>query len=359
MSYRIGLDAINLQPAPRLAHTEYSAAFPAMVKAVVGQYSDTATGRFPDIKEDVKRFYDAWDYDLIWNVHDGPVPWSERGRVTDMGHAEYAEGGTDKRESKPCPFECAEEVLEFDAIKEYGLPDFRELVDFYEQNYQQYQMFFENQVFPGSYYKSVVSGAIEVFGWDMLLLAAADLERFAGVLRSFGELTLHHVKAWAETSIEVFIQHDDMVWTEGPFMRPDFYRSVIFPMYKEFWEVLHKAGKRVLFCSDGKYDMFMDDIAAAGADGFIFEPCNNFDEIVRKFGKTRCLVGSKVDCRTMTFRDWDAVKEEIDATLKLVPECAGLIWAVGNHIPSNVPVEVGLKYIDYLKLKLKKANTHS
>ncbi len=341
MSRKIGLDAVNLRPVPRVAHTEYSAPFPALIKAVTGEYTGS--------QEDVRRFYDAWDYDLIWNINDGPVPWAKRGRVTDMGHAEYAEGGMDKRESKPCPFESDEEVLEFDAIKEYGRPDFNELVDFYEGFYQKNQAFFKNQVFTGGYYKSVVSGAIETFGWDMLLLAAADLERFAGVLRSFGELTLHHVKAWAETSIEVFIQHDDMVWSGGPFVRPEFYRAVIFPMYKKFWEVLHKAGKKVLFCSDGSFDMFMEDIASAGADGFIFEPRNDFDTIVRKFGRTHCLVGSKVDCRTMTFENWEKVKEEMDATWELVPECAGLIWAVGNHIPSNVPVEIGLKYIDYLK----------
>ncbi len=337
MSRRIGIDTIHLRPTPRIGHTEYSAAQTAsLVEAVVG-------------RDDPAAFCQAWQFDLQWSTNDGPVGWDKRGRVTDMGHAVYAEGGVDKRETMTCPFEDPRDVLAFDAVAEYGLPDFAELVAYYEDSYQQSQARMAEQVVTGGYYKSVVSGAIHAFGWDMLLTAAADAEGFAKVLRSFAELTLHHVKAWAETSIEVFIQHDDMVWSEGPFMHPEFYRKVIFPEYKRFWDVLHAAGKKVLYCSDGRWDMFMDDIAAAGADGFIFEPFNDFAEVVRRFGKTRCIVGSGVDCRTMTFGTWEQVQAEMDRTLALAGDCAGLIWAVGNHIPSNVPIEMATRYMAYLR----------
>ncbi|MBN1675433.1 MAG: hypothetical protein JXR37_30610 [Kiritimatiellae bacterium] len=339
MSRQIALDTLNLRPTPRLAHTEYLDHDAIVRKTLASAESDRRH----------KAFFDAWDYDLVWSTSDGPVPWAERGRVTDMGHAEYMEGGRDRRDTVHCPFEDPEQVLEFDAVKEYGLPDFDGLVRYYEDLYQRQQAKLPNQLVPGGYYKSVVSGAIQAFGWDMLLPAAADRPRFAEVLRSFGRLTLHHVEAWARTSIEAFIQHDDFVWTEGPFMAPDFYRAVIIPQYKSFWDVLHRAGKKVLFCSDGRFDMFMADVAAAGADGFIFEPCNPLDEVVARFGRTHCLVGSKVDCRTMTFRSWAEVKREMDATFALAPRCAGLMWAVGNHIPHNIPVEILERYIDYLR----------
>ena len=63
----------------------------------------------------------------------------------------------------------------------------------------------------GSYYKTVISGPIQSFGWEMLLMAASDESKFAKVLERFGEYTLHHNRAWAKTSIEVFIQHNDIV----------------------------------------------------------------------------------------------------------------------------------------------------
>lgn len=347
MSRQIALDTINLKSTSRLGHTEYAFQHDALIKSVSGEESNSELAR--------KKFFDAWDIDFIWSINDGPIPWQERGRVTDMGHAVYTEDSRDLNENQNCPFEDLEQVLEFDAVKEYGLPDFQELVKFYQAQYDEKQNFFSNQLVTGGYYKTVVSGASEAFGWDMFLMAAADEEKFAKVLESFGELTLHHVKAWAETSIEVFIQHDDMVWTEGPFMKPEFYRQAIFPLYKKFWDVLHQAGKKVLYCCDGTFDMFMEDLADAGADGFIFEPSNNFDNIVKKFGKTHCLVGSKVDCRTMTFGEWDAVKNEMAQTLDLASECSGLMWAVGNHIPYNVPVEIAEKYIEYLKTNWKRS----
>ncbi len=92
-----------------------------------------------------------------------------------------------------------------------------------------------------------------------------------------------------------------MVWSQGAFMYPDFYRTAIFPRYKKLWQTLHEAGKTVLFCSDGDFTEFIDDIADAGADGFIFEPMTSLDYAVEKYGKTKVIVSSKVDCRTMTF----------------------------------------------------------
>jgi hypothetical protein len=333
MSYTIGMDVIRLKPAPRLAHTEYCSN-DALKRAVC------APGQ---------SFEDAWECDLIWSTNDGPVPWGDRGRVTDMGHAEFLEGGIDRREPRPCPFKDPEDVWRFDAVKEYGLPEFDDLVAYYEREYQKQQRAHPNQVFTGGYYKTIVSGAIEAFGWEMLLTAAADEDRFEQVLDSIFRLSMHHYKAWAKTSIEVFICHDDMVWTQGAFMPPAFYRKVIFPRYAELWAVLKRAGKKVLFCSDGNWTAFVDDIAAAGADGFIFEAMTALEPTAAKYGKTHVIVGSKVDCRTVTFGDRKAIQAEIDATLAIAMDCPGFMFAVGNHLPSNVPLENALFYFDYLK----------
>jgi len=341
MSLQIGMDTIWLRPTPRLAHTEYCSNEP-LIRHV--------TGRDPRTDPEAgKLFNKEWELDLLWSVNDGPVPWSQRGRTTDMGHAVFLEGGRDKRETRRCPFGSVEDVWEFDAVEEYGLPEMDELVRYYEQSYQEGQAANPEQVFTAGYYKTIVSGAIEAFGWDMLLLAASDWERFEKVLDSIFRLSLHHYRAWAQTSAPVFISHDDMVWSAGAFMHPDFYRRAIFPRYKALWDVLKKAGKKVLFCSDGTWTQFATDIAEAGADGFIFEPTCDLDYMVRNFGKTHVLVGSKVDCRTLTFGTKDQIRAEIDATLELAFDCPGFMFAVGNHIPSNVPIENAVFYMEYLR----------
>ncbi len=342
MSYDIGLAAIRLQAPERLAHTEYCSNY-SLVRAVTGLDPRS------DGDDAWRAFHDAWELDFLWNTNDGPVGWEKRGRVTDMGHAVFLEGGTDWRDTVHCPFKNAEEALSFDAVEEYGLPDMAELVQHYENQYRAGQENHPNQVFPGGYYRTIMSGAIQTFGWEMLLEAAFDRPRFDKVLESFFRLTLHHLKAWAKTSIKVFIQHDDFVWTQGPFLHPDFYRAAIIPRFKQLWQVLHDAGKTVLFCSDGTFTEFFDDLAAAGADGFIFEPTTSLEYAVERFGQTHVIASSKVDCRTLTFGSKEQIKHEVDATIKLARVCPGFICAVGNHIPSNVPVDNALYYMDYLR----------
>ena len=346
MSYDIGINTLKLQPCGRLAHTEYCDHYP-LVRAV--------TSRDPLKDQQAWRmFYDAWDIDFIWNTYEGIGGWGKGGRVTDMGHAEFMEGGIDRRDTIYCPFNTVEEVLDFDAVEEYGLVDLDELTADYESHYQLGQSTYPNQVFTGGHYNTIVSGAIQAFGWDMLLAAAADRPRFDKVLESIFQVTLHSVRAWARTSIQVFIQHDDMVWSSGAFMRPDFYRQSIFPRYAALWQILHDAGKIVLFCSDGNFSQFIDDIAWAGADGFIFEPMTDIDTIIQKYGKSKVVMGSKVDCRTLTFGSTAEIKHEIDETLKIAKECPGFVFAVGNHLPANIPIENALFYHDYLTSQWKR-----
>lgn len=331
MSYQIGIDTLHLRPTPRLAHTEYS-----HNEAIIRRMGKEA-------------FDDWFSLDFLWNTNDGPIVWREAGRTTDMGHAEFLEGGADKRETIHCPFENLEEVWEFDAVEEYDLPEFGDLVAFYEQSHGERQSANPECVVPGGYNRTLVSGAIHAFGWDMLLRAAAQPEKFDRVLETFYRRSLFHYRAWAETDIEVFVCHDDMVWSAGAFMNPEIYRRSIFPRYRKLWEPLREAGKRVLFCSDGDFTEFLDEVAEAGADGFIFEPRVELDTVVEKFGMTHVIVGSKVDCRTMTFGTKEEIKHQIDQTLPLAFACPGFIVAVGNHIPSNVPAENVEFYIKYLK----------
>ena len=354
MSYQIGMDCIYLRPTPRLAHTEYCSNDALRRYVAQRQREQEKQGNGKEEGEgkgeaNLQSLENYLDFDFLWCTNDGPQPWSQRGRVTDMGHADFLEGGTDRRQPKPSPFTDPEEVWAFDAVKEYGLPDFASLVAYYEKSYREGQAKNPNQVVTGGYYKTIVSGAIEAFGWDMLLLAASEPDKFARVLDSFFRLTMHHVQAWAKTSMQVYINHDDMVWTAGPFMHPDFYRQVIFPRYRELWKVLKDAGKKVLYCSDGNFTPFVDDIAAAGADGFIFEPLTSLDKIVAGYGQTHVIIGSKVDCRTLTFGTPQQIAAEVDATLKLAFACPGFMFAVGNHIPSNVPVANAMFYWEYLR----------
>ena len=348
------IDMINGKNPGIIPHTDYSMEYHL-------DYIAALTGTRPDSHNEnqyagaMARFYDAWDFDFLWRINNGlHGNWKTRGRATDLGHASYAADGSDQRQSATCPFHEVEEVWDFDPCREYGLPDFDAQVNAYQHEQDKMRAIFPNQLYTGGYYKTVISGAIDSFGWDMLLLAASDEEKFAAVLERFYEFTAHHMRAWAKTDAPVIIQHDDFVWSSGPFLNPAYYRRIIIPFYRRLWEPLHAAGKKVLFCSDGDFHMFAGDILDAGADGLIFEPMNDFEYMAREFGKNTCLVGSAVDCRDMTFGKWEQVRFDMEKTLRLAEKCRGYIFAVGNHIPANISDDMCDKYFSFYQEKIRK-----
>ena len=343
MSRQLALDTINFKPVGRLAHTDYSLDYHVNLVR-------KKTGLEPSHPDASRKFMDACNIDFLFGTDDGlHGNWGTRGRATNMGHAVYASDGSDMTSPAQSPFNTEEDVWAFDAASEYGLPDFNEQVAAYENITVSAREKYPGQLVTGGYYKSIVSGAIAAFGWEMLLLAASDPIKMEKVLDGIFRFTLHHMKAWAETSAEVIIQHDDFVWTGGPFMSPEFYRKAIIPRYAELWKPIHAAGKKLLFCSDGNFMELAKDVAEAGADGFIFEPMNDFGYMVKNFGQTKVLVGSYVDCRDMTFGKWENVKADMDKTFAAAKDCKALIFAVGNHLPANIAEEMMENYLDYLE----------
>ena len=344
MRRQITLDTLALKPVSRPAHTEYSLDYHhGYIRHRFG-VSDPASD------ETRRTFYDDWDIDLLWSVDDGLRGlWEEFGRCTDMGHAEYAQDRGDRRDPQPCPFRTPEEVWAFDAVAEYGLPSPEEQTAAYEDYIESHRQRFPGQLVTGGYYKTIISGAIQAFGWDMLLLACAEPARMEPVFDSFFRRSLFHMEAWARTGIEVIIQHDDFVWTSGPFLHPDIYRRELIPRYAELWKPLKQAGKTILFCSDGDFRLFAADLLEAGADGLIFEPVNEFGWMTERFGGQAALVGSYVDCRDLTRGPWDRVRRDVDRTLECVARYPGIVIAVGNHLPPNIPPEMMERYIRYLQ----------
>ena len=335
---------MNLEPTERVGRTEYCD-HNELVRKLSG--FDPASADPKEREKAWGKFYRWVEYDFLWFDNDGPAPWGKLGRVTDMGHAVYAEAGADFRDTLNCPFKTPEEVLSFDAAEEYGLPEINERTEYFQALFRGRQKTYPDLVTPGGYYKTLISGCIETFGWDMFLMAVGtDPKRFGEyVLEGYFNLTLANLKAWAKTNIKIFISHDDMVWTNGAIFKPEWYRKYLFPRYQKLWRPLKDAGIKVLFCSDGNFTEFIDDVAAAGADGFIFEPLTNLESIVSKYGKTHVIIGN-ADCRALTFGTKEDIEKEVKRCMNIAKICPGFIMAVGNHLPANIPLDNVLYYFD-------------
>jgi hypothetical protein len=342
MSYSDGLAAINLEMPPRVPRTEYSAEMHwPLVEAVTGMHASNespAETRSRAISEFRKR----WNYDFVWSILTHNQIYG--GMCTKMGHAEYAVNGADYNNIVTCPFKEPEDVLRFDPWQTYGLRDKRELTRQYKQHYRDNCAATPDAVNMTGIYVTCISGLIEIFGWEMLLVAAGtDAKGFGEVTNRYASWIQQYFDALAESDVPVVMVHDDIVWTSGAFLHPDWYRQYVFPNYKKYFEPLIESGKKIIYTSDGTYTEFIDDIADCGVNGFVMEPTTDMKYIAEKYGKTHSFIGN-ADTRILLSGTREAIRTEVQRCMDIGKRCPGYFLAVGNHIPPNTPVENALYY---------------
>jgi hypothetical protein len=342
MSFEDGWAAIHLEMPKRIPHTEYSIeSHWALIERVTGLAVGVESP--PEVRRAASiAFQKAWNFDFFWNIAingEDVEPWR-----TDMGHAEYAAGGVDRRDSIHCPFKDVEEVLNFDPLEKLGLRNRAALVRRFEADYTQHCVLRPFGVNMTGIYITLVSGLIELFGWEMLLLAAGtDPKRFGALTDRYAAWILQYFEALAEADVPVVMIHDDMVWTSGPIMRLGWYRDHVFPNKKKLIAPLLDSGKRVIYTSDGDYSKFIDDVAACGVHGFVLEPTTNMAYMMERYGKTHVIIGN-ADTRILLSGTRAQIRAEVERCMLPGKTCPGYFMAVGNHIPANTPVENCLYY---------------
>jgi len=327
MSYERGWQALHLEMPDRIPHTEYLTHRQFIIKV---------TGYDPEDPEQTDKAHaalaKALDYDFIWSTYSREWGLPR----TDMGRAKYYETETPWKASYP--FRSVEEVLAFNPLEVADLPSIEELTASVREYYERGRTLYPDAVFPGGFYNSVFTWNIITFGWELFMLAAKeDPRRFEEILDQFTEISMMIVEAHIRAEVPVFLCHDDIVWASGPVFSPAWMRKYIFPRLKRLWDPLREAGIKVLFCSDGNFTEFVDDLAEAGAEGFIFEPLTDLKYIVERYGQTHVIIGN-IDSRVLQYGTPEDIRAEVKRCADLGRDCPGYFFAVGNHIPYTVPI---------------------
>lgn len=342
MSFEDGLAALNLQMPPRVPRTEYSAERHwDLVKAVTGL--EVGPDSPPDVQQRASiAFMQAWNWDFYWNIL---LTNQEFGQLhTNMGHAAYTAEGVDKVAAGKAAFDDPDKVLAFDPMETFGRRDHRELVGRFERHYAQAVADMPFCLNMTGTYITLISGLIDLLGWDMLLLTAAvDADGFGRLCNRYAQWMQQYFDALADSNVPVVMVHDDIVWTSGPFIRPDWYRRYVFPNYKKFFDPLLQAGKKIVYTSDGNYTEFLDDVVAAGVHCVVMEPTTDMEYFAQRYGRTHAFVGN-ADTRILLSGSRDDIRAEVQRCMDIGKPCPGFFMAVGNHIPANTPVENAMYY---------------
>jgi hypothetical protein len=286
MSFEDGWAALNLEMPSRVPHTEYSA--PQhwnLVKAVTGIEVDAHSPLHVQNKaSQAFKGPGGWNLDFNWatDIHRGDLDRF----VTHMGHAEYASEGTDYIDDRGSFFNSLDDKLNFNFLEHLPHPSHSELVNRFNDNFHKNKKNNPEMVNMNGTYTTFISGLLEVYGWDDLLLAMGlEPEKFIQSTKRYVQWMMPFYEALADCDSPVIMIHDDIAWTSGAFAHPDWYRAHIFPAYKKYMTPLLEAGKKVMFTSDGDYTQFIDDIADCGFAGFVMEPMTDMKYIAEKYGK--------------------------------------------------------------------------
>jgi hypothetical protein len=342
MGFSDGWAALHLEMPARVPRTEYSVLGHWELIREVTSIPVSLESPLETKISSQRAFLKAWDFALNWNVL---LITQEFGDLrTRMGRGEFAAGGVDRDDVVYCPYTDAEEVLSFDPRETYGRADVQVWKRRFERNYQAMEDYHAEMVPMTGIYVTLISGLIEILGWEMLLLAlGTDPRRFGELVDRYAEWIGQYFEALALADVDVVMVHDDMVWGNGPFYRHDWYREYVFPNLAKLVRPLIDSGKRVLFTCDGDFTPFIDDIAATGVHGFFLEPLTDMRLIAEKYGHTHVLVGN-ADTRILLEGSREQIRAEVERCLAIGKDCPGFIMAVGNHIPANTPVTNALYY---------------
>jgi len=344
MSYEACLSAMSLEMPDYVPRTEYSLEMHTPLLRKVSGLPLTE-GDTEMRQKAIRILREKWDFSFMWatdlfNQYYGDT-------ITSMGHAVYDEGGKDWNENISCPFADTEEVLNFEPAAHFSLPSKAELTAEFNDRYRQRAAEEPKQVAMVGSYTTGMSAMINIFGWDMLLEAAGDdYKRFGEMLHRYGDWLMPYYEAMAESESPNIMIHDDMVWASGGFMPPAWYRKYLFPLYKRYLAPLKEAGKKITFTSDGNFTQYLADLVDCGYDGFVLEPLTDMKILAEKYGRTHYFIGN-ADTRILLYGTKDDIYEEVKRCFDTAKDCPGFIFATGNHIPPNTPVENCLWYNEF------------
>lgn len=352
MSFTDGRNALNLEMPERVPRTEYSVlGHPQLLSRVTGIPVQADSGE-ETWRKAQQAFLRAWNFDFMWSTDIASGEFGDY--YTDMGHAVYAAGGSDFRKVGKSRFRDEEDVYAFDPWEALGERDERQYVEMFNRNYRNACAFYDDAVNMNGVYITCMSGLIDLLGWNLLLTAAGvDPKRFGDLANRYAGWVMQFVRALAKCDAPVIMVHDDIVWTEGAFLHPDWYRKYVFPNYRRYMQPLLEAGKKVIFTSDGNYTEFIDDIAACGFHGFVLEPTTDMAYIAAKYGKTHAFIGN-ADTRVLLLGDREDIRREVKRCMDIGKNCPGFFLAVGNHIPANTPVDNALWYNEFYEQMSKR-----
>ena len=194
-------------------------------------------------------------------------------------------------------------------------------------------------VVSGLHYTTLFMWFVVTFGWESFMTAAAsDPDRFEVCLERYTRLSCIYAEEYAVSKLPFFFCHDDLALTRGLVFAPEWYRKYIFPAYERIFEPFKKAGKKIVFVSDGNFSVLIDDLFAVGVDGLMVDWTIDLEKLLKKYGQKKLIAGN-ADTAILTFGTREDVRKEVLRCINAGRDAGGYVLKCSNDMPHNIPLE--------------------
>ena len=133
---------------------------------------------------------------------------------------------------------------------------------------------------------------------------------------------------------------DDIAYTQGLMVAPDFLRRQIFPFYRQIGDLCRRFGKLYIYHSDGLLAEVMDDLLACGIQAIHPNEPTSVDivEVKRRWGDRLALVGN-VDVDLLARGTPQQVVNATRHLIRSVGPGGGFALGSGNSVAKYVALE--------------------
>ncbi|OHB59063.1 MAG: hypothetical protein A2Y12_18490 [Planctomycetes bacterium GWF2_42_9] len=118
----------------------------------------------------------------------------------------------------------------------------------------------------------------------VLMDMAYDCAQFRSLLAMVHEFYLREVEGWSRTNTDSVGFMDDWGSQTALLISPDMWRHYFKPLYKQYCQIIHAAGKKAFMHSDGNIMSIYEDLIEIGVDAVNSQLfCMDLDELAAKY----------------------------------------------------------------------------
>jgi hypothetical protein len=163
---------------------------------------------------------------------------------------------------------------------------------------------------------------------NVYLDLATESPELRELLRRVHALYCRELEVWAKTDVDGLMFMDDWGAQSRLLIRPELWRRWFKPLYRDYVNIAHGAGKKIFMHSDGHIAAIYEDLVEIGVDALNSQLyCMDLEEIGRRF-KGRIAFWGEIDRqRILPFGTTDEVRAAVQRLAEALYDRRGGVMA--------------------------------